>query len=100
MIHSDSTGNSGSGRMDLISGLRRLVPNIGLGDNFSLTLIGGSVQGTKRYLGRSEHLPKAHIIEGGEADGAYITWSGLAAPTKRRLAESMGVPSLQVTYDE
>jgi hypothetical protein len=100
MIHSDSTGTGGKGRIDLITGLRGLVGGIGQGAGFTLTLIGGSVQGTMQYLTREGHLPAAHIVEGGEADGAYITWNGMVAPTKRRLAAKMNVPEVKVTFEE
>ncbi|GAA1319637.1 hypothetical protein [Pseudonocardia xinjiangensis] len=100
MIHSDSTGTGGKGRIDLITGLRALVGGIGQGAGFTLTLIGGSVQGTMQYLKREGHLPDAHFVEGGEADGAYITWNGMVAPNKRRLAGKMNVPEVKVTFEE
>jgi len=97
MIHSDATGNGGIGRTDLITGLRNLVAGIGTGTGFTLTLIGGSVPGVTEYLRKAGNLPDATINNGGEADGAYITWNGKVATTKAKLATELGVESVTIS---
>jgi hypothetical protein len=89
MIHSDSTGTHGKGATDLITGIRRVAPEIGTGAGWNISLIGGSVAGTTAYL--QAHLPHAALSNGGATDGAYIAQNGVVANTKRGLAAALGV---------
>ncbi|MGI5255541.1 hypothetical protein [Actinacidiphila glaucinigra] len=98
LIHSDSTSNKGRGAIDLITSIRKLVP-IQTGAGWSISLIGGSTAGTGAYLKKSENLPAAVFHDLGEADGAYITETGLVATTKSRLAKLLGVPSITIATD-
>jgi hypothetical protein len=93
MVHSDSTTTGGVGRIDLITGINRVV-SIGTGAGWTIELIGGSTSGTKRYL--KDHLPDASIHSLGEAEGAYITGDGTVAKSKRRLAKALGVSSVSL----
>ncbi|MFB7294162.1 hypothetical protein [Actinacidiphila glaucinigra] len=96
MIHSDSTTFRGMGAVDLISGIRRLVP-VGTGVGWTISLIGGSTVGTGTYLRHPSRLPHATFYDLGEADGAYITRTGAVAASKRGLAHAMGVPSVIIS---
>ena len=96
MIHSDSTGTGGIGATDLITGIRRLVGGIGTGGGWTVTLVGGSIPGVKRYLQTAGNLPDAAFAEGDDTDAAYITWNGHAASSRAKLALQLGVDSVTV----
>ncbi|MEU9663929.1 hypothetical protein [Streptomyces chartreusis] len=94
MIHSDSMMDGGFGRIGLAVGLRNLIPSLGTGSGWNVVLIGGSSAQVAAHL--TEHIPNATIYDYGYSDSAYITGSGVAAPSKRVLAERLGVDSVNM----
>ncbi|MEU9978901.1 hypothetical protein [Streptomyces sp. NPDC051014] len=93
MIHSDSMRTSGVGSTELADGIRALVPAMGDGAGWELTLAGGSSARVAAYL--AEHFPSADIYDRGWSESAYITGDGIFASTKGDLARSLG--SIAVT---
>jgi len=99
MIHSDSMRDVGVGKVDLITGLKKLVPELNDGNGLTITLFGGRSKATQRLL--DKHLPQAKIeTTSTESDSAYLTNDGFSGPVKRILAEKLHVDSIDIFFDE
>lgn len=80
MIHSDSMNQSGIGKIDLITGIRKIYNSKEI-PPLTIKLIGGSAKNVATFL--SNNLPNAEVSVLEECDTAYIRGDGLVARTKR-----------------